>query len=227
MFCYSRDHAVEHGKDLETILVDSIMDFILSCFSRKPPPPPPPPPLASKPPPLLDIHSIKIGDSLCVRDKKREKWTPGTVVEMDNELGPKILARGFESPYYYRWIRTPGCQEYEEEIERRWIEMYEKLDDEVENDGSALSLEFTEALANVATSDEKKLYDELFLPWDDDAGRQASCGDTARDANDDSLTYGEVLFDTFWVCILEKLRELGALEDNAAIFTDSKCGLLH
>ena len=89
---------------------------------------------------------------------------------MDNELGPKILARGFESPYYYRWIRTPGCQEYEEEIERRWIEMYEKLDDEVENDGSALSLEFTEALANVATSDEKKLYDELFLPWDDDAG---------------------------------------------------------
>ena len=61
-----------------------------------------------------------------------------------------------------------------------------------DEEDAPLAPEVEAALERVRASDEKRLYVELFSPYDDDAGRQASSQQRTGDGDDDdTLTYGK------------------------------------
>ena len=152
-----------------------------------------------------------------------ERWRRGVVLEMDNELGPRVKTDELHGVYHFNWIRSVGSLAYEQEMEDLWEEAYDEMDD-YDAEEEVVTPEYEAAIARVEASEENKLYDELFLPWGSDSGRQASFQDQNRSEGDDTLTYGEILYTTFVVTILEKVRALGCLGPHSKVFTDVGAG---
>ena len=182
------------------------------------------------------IELLSVGDRVLVRDMQGETWEAGSVAVIDSYLGPRVLVDGYENPYFYAWIRPElplagyifdddGCN-VEEHSKAHSKALHEadhtrKDDTPIENLDSATAL----AVKRLQASPEALLYKELFQPYSDDAGRQASAVNRATDlaSQDGTLTYGEILFSTFVVTVLERIKEHGGLL-NAKVFTDIGCG---
>ena len=93
--------------------------------------------------------------------------------------------------YHYKYIRREGTDEYEKEVLELWEAKFDAQGSDDEED-APLAPEVEAALERVRASDEKRLYVELFSPYDDDAGRQASSQQRTGDGDDDdTLTYGK------------------------------------
>jgi hypothetical protein len=65
-------------------------------------------------------QGLKVGDRIQVRDCTLETWEAGTVAEIDDAGGLRVLRDGFESAYYWDEMRPlPTSGELQRETQER------------------------------------------------------------------------------------------------------------
>ena len=85
-----------------------------------------------------------------------ERWRRGVVLEMDNELGPRVKTDELHGVYHFNWIRSVGSLAYEQEMEDLWEEAGLSLADD-----EALAARFPGTMGHLAGEEVGEAKEEL------------------------------------------------------------------